>query len=248
MNLVTLKDWSRQDILAVVRRGRRSPAGLEPPSERSRREDPGAAVSEDFDADALLGRDRDGATRRAVRLPRLGRPRTSPWRNSETRCGCCPLTATSSSPASCFTSDVLTTAESSMVPVMNGCCDRYHPMQILADLQTIHGNFRTPRGNPPDLHRGPQQRHQLPDRSSRETRHGDHRRRPRNQPCGHGRGALSGRPGIWVPYRTSGDLRAAAEEKRRHLHRHLDRHGVLRGSGIRAGRRNGASRSSSSTR
>ena len=33
--------------------------------------------------------------------------------------------------------DVLAAAEAAAVPVMNGCCDRYHPMQGLADLQTI---------------------------------------------------------------------------------------------------------------
>ena len=33
--------------------------------------------------------------------------------------------------------DVLDTAASASVPIMNGCCDRYHPMQALADLQTI---------------------------------------------------------------------------------------------------------------
>ena len=33
--------------------------------------------------------------------------------------------------------DVLTCAAASQVPVMNGCCDRYHPMQALADLMTI---------------------------------------------------------------------------------------------------------------
>lgn len=32
---------------------------------------------------------------------------------------------------------VLDTVASSLVPIMNGCCDRYHPMQALADLQTI---------------------------------------------------------------------------------------------------------------
>jgi len=34
--------------------------------------------------------------------------------------------------------DVRCAAHASRVPVMNGCCDRYHPLQILADLQTIH--------------------------------------------------------------------------------------------------------------
>ncbi len=33
--------------------------------------------------------------------------------------------------------DLRTVAAAATVPVMNGCCDRYHPLQILADLQTI---------------------------------------------------------------------------------------------------------------
>ena len=33
--------------------------------------------------------------------------------------------------------DLKTVAAAASVPVMNGCCDRYHPLQILADLQTI---------------------------------------------------------------------------------------------------------------
>jgi ornithine carbamoyltransferase len=33
--------------------------------------------------------------------------------------------------------DVVTVAEAADVPVMNGCCDRYHPLQALCDLQTI---------------------------------------------------------------------------------------------------------------
>ena len=33
--------------------------------------------------------------------------------------------------------DVVTVAEAAGVPVMNGCCDRYHPLQALCDLQTI---------------------------------------------------------------------------------------------------------------
>lgn len=33
--------------------------------------------------------------------------------------------------------DVLAAARAASVPVMNGCCDRYHPMQGLTDLQTI---------------------------------------------------------------------------------------------------------------
>jgi len=33
--------------------------------------------------------------------------------------------------------DVVTVAEAADVPVMNGCCDRFHPLQALCDLQTI---------------------------------------------------------------------------------------------------------------
>ena len=33
--------------------------------------------------------------------------------------------------------DVIRAAEASQVPLMNGCCDRYHPMQALADMTTI---------------------------------------------------------------------------------------------------------------
>ena len=33
--------------------------------------------------------------------------------------------------------DVIRAAEVSSVPIINGCCDRYHPTQILADLMTI---------------------------------------------------------------------------------------------------------------
>jgi ornithine carbamoyltransferase len=33
--------------------------------------------------------------------------------------------------------DVLRASSCSRVPLMNGCCDRYHPLQALADLQTI---------------------------------------------------------------------------------------------------------------
>ncbi len=33
-------------------------------------------------------------------------------------------------------------ASVSRVPVMNGCCNRYHPCQILADLLTIREKFQ----------------------------------------------------------------------------------------------------------
>lgn len=34
-------------------------------------------------------------------------------------------------------SDILRAAETSSVPIINGCCDRYHPTQALADLMTV---------------------------------------------------------------------------------------------------------------
>jgi len=37
--------------------------------------------------------------------------------------------------------DVMRAAEVSEVPLMNGCCNRYHPMQSLADLMTIKETF-----------------------------------------------------------------------------------------------------------
>ena len=37
--------------------------------------------------------------------------------------------------------DVVRAARASQVPLMNGCCDRYHPMQALADITTIKEAF-----------------------------------------------------------------------------------------------------------
>lgn len=37
--------------------------------------------------------------------------------------------------------DVVRAARASEVPLMNGCCDRYHPMQALADITTIKEAF-----------------------------------------------------------------------------------------------------------
>jgi ornithine carbamoyltransferase len=38
-------------------------------------------------------------------------------------------------------SDIVRAADYASVPVMNGCCDRYHPMQGLTDLQTLYERF-----------------------------------------------------------------------------------------------------------
>lgn len=37
--------------------------------------------------------------------------------------------------------DIATAAEVAEVPIINGCCDRYHPTQALGDLMTIQENF-----------------------------------------------------------------------------------------------------------
>jgi ornithine carbamoyltransferase len=37
--------------------------------------------------------------------------------------------------------DVVCAAEGATVPVINGCCDRYHPTQVLGDLMTIQEKF-----------------------------------------------------------------------------------------------------------
>ncbi|CAI8011099.1 Ornithine carbamoyltransferase, partial [Geodia barretti] len=37
--------------------------------------------------------------------------------------------------------DVVKAAEGATVPVINGCCDRYHPTQALGDLMTIQEKF-----------------------------------------------------------------------------------------------------------
>jgi ornithine carbamoyltransferase len=42
--------------------------------------------------------------------------------------------------------DVRCAAEASSVPVINGCCDRYHPTQALADLMTIQEQFGRTEG------------------------------------------------------------------------------------------------------
>lgn len=37
--------------------------------------------------------------------------------------------------------DIGTAATSAAVPIINGCCDRYHPTQVLGDLMTIQEHF-----------------------------------------------------------------------------------------------------------
>ncbi len=58
-------------------------------------------------------------------------------------------------------SDLVQLAESADVPVINGCCERYHPTQALADLLTIRERLGAGRYRHRRLHRNAQQRGQL---------------------------------------------------------------------------------------
>ena len=136
MNLVTLKDWSRQDILAVVEEG----AALRRDSSRHRTALAGKTL-------ALLFQKTSTRTRCSGEIGMMqlgGQAVYLDW--TTTNFGLAELgdeVRVLSSYCDFIVArlllhkDVLTTAETSVVPVMNGCCDRYHPMQILADLQTI---------------------------------------------------------------------------------------------------------------
>lgn len=137
MHLVTLKDWSAAQILEVVATG------------SALRKDPGLhAQTLAGRTLALLFQKTSTRTRCAgeIGIAQLGgRPLYLDWRS--TNFGLADLADEIRVLAEYVdfivvrflkNSDVRRAAEASRVPVMNGCCDRYHPMQILADLQTIH--------------------------------------------------------------------------------------------------------------
>ena len=153
VNLVTLKDWSRQDILEVVEEG----TALRRDSCRHRAALDGKTL-------ALLFQKTSTRTRCSGEIGMMqlgGQAVYLDW--TTTNFGLAELgdeVRVLSSYCDFIVArlllheDMLTTAESSLVPVMNGCCDRYHPMQILADLQTIQETFGPPRRYPTDLCRG----------------------------------------------------------------------------------------------
>ena len=135
-HLVTLKDWSAGDILQVVEAGRRLKA------------DPGSF------AEALQGRSlallfQKTSTRTRcsgeVGMGQLGGQSVYlDWR--ATNFGLADLSDEIRVLSRYFDflvvrflahADVVTAASASEVPVMNGCCDRYHPLQALCDLQTV---------------------------------------------------------------------------------------------------------------
>jgi ornithine carbamoyltransferase len=135
-HLVTLKDWSADDIHGVVEAGLRIKA------------EPQTVV------DALAGRSlallfqkTSTRTRCAgeVGMAQLGGQAVYlDWRS--TNFGLAHLADEARVLSRYFDfivvrflahADVVTVAEAVGIPLMNGCCDRYHPLQALCDLQTV---------------------------------------------------------------------------------------------------------------
>ena len=135
-HLVTLKDWSAEEILEVVEAGRRL---KEEPESFS-----GALEGRSL---ALLFQKTSTRTRCSgeVGMAQLGGESIYlDWRT--TNFGLADLGDEVRVLSRYFDflvvrflahADVVTAAAAAEVPVMNGCCDRYHPMQALCDLQTV---------------------------------------------------------------------------------------------------------------
>ncbi len=136
MHLITLKDWSGDDIREVVEEG----MALKRDPTRGR----GALAHQ---ALALLFQKTSTRTRCAgeIGMAQLGGQAVYlDWRSSNF--GLADL-GDEIRVLSTYVNfivarllhheDVKAVAAAATVPVMNGCCDRYHPLQVLADLQTI---------------------------------------------------------------------------------------------------------------
>ena len=135
-HLVTLKDWSAAEILQVVEAGRRLKAEPESFSEALR----GRSL-------ALLFQKTSTRTRCSgeVGMAQLGGHSVYlDWRT--TNFGLADLGDEVRVLCRYFDflvvrflahADVVTAAAAAEAPVMNGCCDRYHPLQALCDLQTV---------------------------------------------------------------------------------------------------------------
>lgn len=136
MHLVTLKDWSTHDILDAVDRGldiKRDPA-----------KQAGAMTGQTL---AMLFQKTSTRTRCAgeVGMNQLGgHAMYMDWRNTNfSLADLGDEIRVLSRYADLLVvrlvenADVVRAAEVSEVPLMNGCCNRYHPMQALADLMTI---------------------------------------------------------------------------------------------------------------
>ena len=137
MHLITLKDWSQEDILQVVEEG----IALKGDPSRARDALAGRTL-------ALLFQKTSTRTRCSgeIGIAQLGgRALFLDWRT--TNFGLADLGDEIKVLDSYVEfmvvrflkhADVLVASQSaSSAPVMNGCCDRYHPLQVLADLQTI---------------------------------------------------------------------------------------------------------------
>lgn len=140
MHLITLKDWSTADILEVVERGlevKRDPARF--------------AAAMKGRTLALLFQKTSTRTRCAgeVGMTQLGGHAIYlDWRNTNFALADLgdEIRVLSRYVDQIVVrllehADVVRAAAASEVPLMNGCCNRYHPMQALADLTTLKENF-----------------------------------------------------------------------------------------------------------
>ena len=136
MNLVTLKDWSADDILQVIEEGMAL--------KRDVRRGAGALSGHTL---ALLFQKTSTRTRCSgeIGMAQFGGQavyldwRTTNFGLADLRDEIRVLDAYFQFMVLRFLkhADVALAAEGASVPIMNGCCDRYHPLQALADLQTI---------------------------------------------------------------------------------------------------------------
>ena len=136
MNLVSLKNWSTEDVIEVVEGSIAIKNNLEPYANATNRR-----------SLAMLFQKTSTRTRCAgeVGMTQLGGHavfldwRTTNFALADLRDEIRVLSAYSDVILARFLkhADVVKAAESATVPVINGCCDRYHPTQALGDLMTI---------------------------------------------------------------------------------------------------------------
>ena len=140
MNLVSLKNWSTEDIIGVVE------------GSIAIKSNPGQyANATSRHSLAMLFQKTSTRTRCAgeVGMTQLGGHavyldwRTTNFALADLRDEIRVLSAYSDLILARFLehADVVKAAEGATVPVINGCCDRYHPTQALGDLMTIQEKF-----------------------------------------------------------------------------------------------------------
>ena len=140
MHLITLKEWSSEDVLQVVEQS----LALKNDPQRYAESLSGCSV-------ALLFQKTSTRTRCAAEIGAAqlgGHALYLDWQN--TNFGLADL-GDEFRVLSSYTdfivarllehSDVRRAAEASQVPLMNGCCNRYHPLQALTDLMTLQESF-----------------------------------------------------------------------------------------------------------